>query len=155
MDLSFINYLVISMIISLGFVGGYLVGKIAEEELKNGEKYFKEAGKFILLLIFLVFTYSLNQYKLLQIILFLTIIMGFIFTKIRRIHLLMPEIKWVYLILGILFYLGQNKLLLGSLILIYGFPVGSLFYLKKKNSWNLILPISLFLIITNMLYLIF
>lgn len=155
MEIQFLNYFLMSIIAALGLAGGYFLGKIAKEELKSGEKYFKLTGHIILSLIALIYIYFLSTYKILQFILFALVITAFIIIKIRAIKTALPAAKWIFSGLGFIFYSSpKNIILIGALIFIYGLPIGTLAFFNKEPK-KIILPIALFIVVSNILYLFF
>lgn len=156
--MAFLNYFLMSLIAALGIFGGYFVGRIAKEELKIGEKYLKTAGQIILVLMILVFVFSLRTHKILQFLLFALVLSIFVYMKvIRRRTIYFPDMRLVHACLGMLFYLssGEFLVLIGSLILMHGFPIGSLMYFKKESVWKIGSLAGIFIVVANFLYLIF
>ncbi len=155
MEIQPLNYFLMSTIAALGLAGGYLLGRIVKEELKSGEKYFRLIGRFVLSLIILAYLYFLSAYKILQFILFALAITVFITTKIREVKPDLPATKWVYLVLGLIFYLSpKHIILIGALIFMYGLPVGTLAFFKKEPK-NIVLPMMLFIAVSNIPHLFF
>ena len=117
------------MIYLISFIGqfiGYLIAKLAKEEIKPGKIYFNLL-KNILLLIIIGFSiyYQFNIFYLIS-----GLILGLI-------------IKKEYFYFGII----ANNLLFSSLIFIYGLPYGTLNNNLKKIIYNI--PLFLITLIIN------
>ncbi len=150
----FVSYFLASLISALGILGGYLAGICTKEELKKGEPYFKNAGRTVLILILLLFVYSLNAHNFIQFLIAGVVITSYNTIKQRGIKVQMPGLHWIYLLLAVVFYFSnQFIVLIGALILVYGMLEGTLLYLKKEGVWNATKPVIIFMVAANLLYL--
>ena len=151
-----LNYSLISLISFSGLLIGMILAFTAEEELKNGKKYFLLLQKLILLLIliFLLNFFNINLYLRITIyILFIALITFSIKSQI------------IYPILAVVFFLSSKNpglfITNSILIFLYGFPTGSLFakkLIKKKKLFvlkNIFLSYFWFVAIAIALRLIF
>ena len=148
--MEFLNYLLVSIAVFSGLLGGWIVGRIAKEELKNGKKYFVLLQRILFsAILLLVILFSIKNIWL---SLFFISAMIYFFAGKNT----FKDIT-VYLLFSIIFYLSQNRLFLlqASLMFTYGFPAGSLIYMKKKtvkdivvrHIWFIFLALALFLVV--------
>ena len=115
--------IILAAIISLsGLLIGFLLKKIAKEEIKQGKTYFIWMQNILLILaaIFVLYSFNLN--------LFLFLLIGLLITL--AIIYFKPKAVIGYPILAILFYLSISDInlliLISSLIFLYGFPSAAL-----------------------------
>lgn len=153
--MQFVNYFFASVISFLGLLIGIMLVKIAPEEQKPLEKYFKLSRRVLLYAIFLfVMFYYFNN------VFYISALIGYLLLLLLveyKISNLMRKSMTIYSLLGILFFLGSknaNLLVIeSSLILLYGLPAASMIYSKKgKNHYNVIFYNTGFLIIANLLF---
>lgn len=128
------------IIVILGLIFSFFLGKIAKEEVKQGRKYFLFSEKILLLVIIIIaFFYKLSVLSLIGIVIGLIICRFF---------------KKIYFYFGIIVIGGINNkelfLALISLIFLFSLVYGSLEKFKLRNFFvNLIifiLPFSLLLV---------
>ncbi|MBN2112307.1 hypothetical protein JW707_04385 [Candidatus Woesearchaeota archaeon] len=143
-----LNYILASLIVSLGLICGVILGFIAKEEIKPGRKY----------LIFL-------QYAIVAVILVLTVYFRFdieivfllvagIFFVLYRTRLkkqIMPEI---YVLFAVIFASAKAEsfIVQSSLIFLYGFPTGSLMVMEKNWLKKVLVPFCMFLAVSAALF---
>lgn len=153
--MNLLNYSLTALISYSGLFIGFILALIAKEELKAGKKYFIQLQKIILLLIFIFLIIFIKLNYTLFLLIFIIIIGLKKYGKKD-----FNELVYIYIILGIIFYLSsKNSNLLAiesSLIFLYGLPTGSLLYKDKdkketilnilKNSGFVFLAIILFLL---------
>lgn len=152
----FINYFFASVISYLGLLIGIILIKIAPEEQKPLKKYFIHFRRILMFIIlFLVLFYFINNYLILIILLGLFLILIYFEHKSNDFFI---KSFINYSFLGIIFFAVSNNsnlfTLESSLILIYGLPTASLLY-KKKNHFKIFYYNLSFLVIANLLFLIF
>ncbi|MBD3355480.1 hypothetical protein GF361_05905 [Candidatus Woesearchaeota archaeon] len=121
----------LSIIISLsGIPLGFLLAKIAKEELKKGEQYFIWMQNIILILAVNLFFYTLDLKIASKILILILTSLLIIKTK--------PRAVIGYIIFAVLFYLDLKNieitLALSSLMFLYGFPTASLIRLEGINA---------------------
>ena len=144
--MDFLNYFLISLIVYLGLLIGIVLAFMAREELKDGKRYFILLHNIILgfILFFILEFFRVNTYLALFLPLIL-IVMLFEFNELYK------KSYIVYLLLGIVFYISSKNvnllLIVSSLILFYGFFIGSLqINFKKKNYFIILLRNLLFFV---------
>lgn len=111
-----------------GFLGGYILSLISPEEMESGRKHFLLLKRIFFVLIGLVFYYFYppeQGVKLFVLMAVFLILFYFNFLNKRT-----PEKKYLeifnYTFFTILFIFSTEKILLVSVIFLYGLPVGSL-----------------------------
>lgn len=134
-----IENILIVLIAFLGLVFGILFSRLAKEEIKPGEKYFKILEKIILFILVIALLYYAWNNLLLTIIGF---IIGIFVSSIFK-------IKYFYL--GFAMMLGflvskEFSLIIASLILLYGLPYGSREFFNKKFMDKVFLYFLFFII---------
>ena len=149
--MAYINYVLTSVVVGLGILVGLLIGSMAKEELKQGNKYFSILQLLAITAVFFVFGYS--RYSLLiSTGLALTALLVAVFLLGAKQDIV------VFLILGIVFYLSSSTgtfALLASLVFIFTLPTGSLFIARKKGIGTVALLSGIFLVLTNGLFFLF
>ena len=144
-----INFILSSIIVYFGILGGILLIKNSPEEQKPLKRYFK-ISKIVLSIIISLFLLSyfihISNYIFLSLTLILSILLIF-------------KIKYAtYLTLGVFLYLSslnQNLFaIIASLIFLFGLLHSSLIY-NEKNSFSLLSKNALFLLISNFLFILF
>lgn len=130
-------FLITALICFLGIYCGVAVGKIAEEELDDGKKYFVIIGDVILggLLFFITAFVARNI-----IIAGLVSVIGFLILRYLKLKLI-RKILLVYILLGVALNFGYQTSIsypalftypaIATLVFLYGFPAGSLLLQKK------------------------
>ncbi len=147
-----INYVLASIIVSFGLFCGAGLGWVAKEELKSGARYFVLMQNFIavLILAFVVYLKLTNLIVISAILAF-----GIIYrTKLSRV----PKVSFyfiVYFVLGLIFsgsIREESFVLISSLIFLFGFPTGSLIYMKKRWLRNSAYFALVFIAAANIAY---
>jgi len=112
----------------LGIVFGYLLGKIAPEELKPGNKYFILFKRIMFILVSLFVIVYFIQYVSIVITLIFVLLAIVIFVLLLKMKNEWLEIlPFVLFLSAVIFHSEQNfYLVLSSLIFVYGLPVGTL-----------------------------
>ncbi len=153
--MQFINYFFASLISYSGLLIGMILARIAPEEQKPLEKYFKLLRKILLsaAFAFLMF-YFVNDYSSLLISIAYLIFLFFIEYKMTDFQ---KKSLIIYQLLGIIFFLSAKNTNLfaieSSLILLYGLPAASLMHNEReKNHYRLIFYNSGFVIIATLLF---
>jgi hypothetical protein len=141
-----LNYFLVSIVVFAGLFCGWIVGRIAKEELKPGRKYFLLLEKFIFSAVFLVAIIFVVNNIWLSVVFFgaLVYLLGSegVFKEII-----------VYVLFGVVFYLSIEKLFLlqAALMFVYGFPAGSLEKSVKniiiRHIWFIPIAVVLFLVV--------
>lgn len=146
------NYFLASVVVSLGIFCGAGLGYIAKEELKPGAKYLILFQNFLAVLIF-AFAVYLKQTHL--IVISAIFAFGIIFrTRLAR----APKTKFyfiAYFLLGLIFSGSISKesfVLMSSLIFLFGFPAGSLVFMKKRWLRNSAYFALVFIAAANIAY---
>jgi hypothetical protein len=150
--MNILNYSLTAVVVYLGLLVGFILAMMAKEEMKDGRRYFVFLQKLILLLVFvflLVFI-RLNYILVLLILVFIVVYL------LKRKN----ELVYIYMILGVIFYLSSKTLNLfvieSSLIFLYGIPTGSLLTKRdKKESLIGILKNVGFVVVAVVLFLVF
>jgi len=128
--LNLLQYSLVSLVIFLGLVIGFILAVCAKEELKPGRKYFILLQHIILFLIIAGFFYfNINDFSL---FLLVSIVSGFFifynYEKVKNFNINRPYLMYAFF--AIIFYLSYKKIDLfsveSSLMFIYGLPSGSL-----------------------------
>tara|TARA_Y100000310_G_C20271301_1_gene618156 strand:- start:88 stop:468 length:381 start_codon:yes stop_codon:yes gene_type:complete len=122
----------LTLIFSLtGIFFGYLLTRIAPEELKSGRKYFVLIKRILFILISVFVSFYFIQYVSLLVTLIFVVLFILVFVLQLKIKKTWTELfPFVIFLSSVIFYSEQNfYLVLSSLMFIYGLPVGSL--LKK------------------------
>ncbi|MBR9683265.1 hypothetical protein GOV03_01875 [Candidatus Woesearchaeota archaeon] len=118
-----------------GFLVGLLLSFIAPEELKPGKKYFILIKRILFVMLFFtinLFLYQANQYFYLIPFTILALVLFVIELKNSSWH-------WEglnYLIFIVPYFLNTDstfRLVLPSLLFLYGLPAGTLFRIKRKK----------------------
>ncbi len=132
-----ISYVLTSLIVSLGIFCGVGLGWVAKEELKPGARYLVLFQNILAVLI-LAFVIYLKQTNLIVISAILAF--GIIYrTRLAK----APKTSFyfiVYVVLALIFsgsFKQESFAVISSLIFLFGFPTGSLIFMKKgwlKNS---------------------
>ncbi len=150
--MNILNYSLTAVVSYLGLFVGLILALMAKEEMKDGRKYFLFLQKLILLLVFVFLLVFIN----LNYILVLLILAFILVYLLRRKN----ELMYIYIILGVIFYLSSKTLNLfvieSSLIFLYGIPTGSL--LRKRDEKGTVMGILKnvgFVIVAIVLFLIF
>lgn len=154
--MQFVNYFFASVISFLGLLIGIMLVKIAPEEQKPLEKYFKLSRKILLLAIFVfIGFYYFNN------VLYASTLAGYflflLFVEFK-INDLLKKSMITYILLGILLFLSSKNenlfIIESSLILLYGVSTSSLMYNKKEKNYHKIIFYNIgFVIIANLLFL--
>ena len=149
--MNILNYSLTALISYIGLFVGFILALIAKEELKAGKKYFVTLQKIILLLIFIfLLIFELSYIPLLLISIFIII---YLFKTKKSFN----ESLYIYILLGIIFYLSSKTLNLfiieSSLIFLYGIPTGTLLTKKNETIINILKNIS-FIVVVIILFLI-
>jgi len=141
-----LNYFLISLIVYLGLAAGIIISYMAKEELKPGKRYFILAHNIILafILFFILEFLNTNIYLVLFLPLIFTTFLFNYTNTYQKSYALYP-------ILGAFFYIASKNinqlLIISTLILFYGFLIGSLqIDLKKKNYFQILYKNLLFFI---------
>tara|TARA_Y100000310_G_scaffold92935_1_gene90521 strand:- start:1486 stop:1947 length:462 start_codon:yes stop_codon:yes gene_type:complete len=148
-----ITYILTLAVAYLGIVGGLILGKIAEEELKEGKRYFVllQNVLFTLALTFMLVFNKLNI--IVSSVIGAGVFLCLIYFR-KRYEKYVSKIA--YDLFGVMFYFSskiESLFIIESiLIFLYGLPTGSL-DLKKKVV-KVLLGYSPFVIIGLVLYLI-
>ncbi|MBU1202228.1 MAG: hypothetical protein KJ583_00090 [Nanoarchaeota archaeon] len=133
--------LIISLICFLGLFVGFFIASKTVEELKPGTKYFVYLQKalFILTIFFVLYEYGYLLLGLIAVILFSI----FLFWSKKNFDRLM------YLVLSLSLFLGffNQSIVIPSLIFFYGFPTGTIYYMKSKKVSGLFFENYYFLIV--------
>ena len=122
----------------LGLVAGYALARIAPEELESGMKYFQLIKKIVFIILSGVVSYYLYPNKLLALFLVLSIILFYLISKklfVEMYHKIILEFL-IYLFFITPYVLINNqqfKLMIASLLFIYGFPLASIIYHENKK----------------------
>ncbi len=137
---------ILMLLISLaGFPIGFILSVISPEELRPGKKYFILIQRILFGLIFVFSVYFfvyLKHYNLIWVpFIFLGLFLMTIRKKVLKDHFYLKEISnYLFFIIMYLFVItlnGQNfKLILLSLMFLYGLPSGSLFrwgFIRKQE----------------------
>ncbi len=142
------NYVLTSVIVGLGLICGMITGIIAKEELKPGRKwleFFQSA-----MLAFIVFFFMFQYTGILASAAIMVLAMLFLDRFKNKADCI------IYLALSVLFYLSYSKffVIVSAMIFLYSLPTGSLF-IMKKSKLRIVLVSFGFIIISNLLFLIF
>lgn len=130
--MNFIYELLMLLFACTGIVFGVILAMIAPEELQVGKKYFKIIKKTLFVLLFFIINYSFyvsSQYILLILFSIITIVLFVIeLTKWKQVY----EIINYILFLVPFFFVGgiENKMILATIIFIYGLPTGTMIKIK-------------------------
>ena len=134
---------VILLISLLGILFGYLLAKIAPEELKDGRKYFLLMKKILFVALFLIINYYflinksysyLVTFTILCIILFLIDLKLNLKLKLKLKSQYMEIANYIVFIIPYFLIPQINfQLLIASLMFIYGFPIGTLLKYGRKK----------------------
>lgn len=146
-----INYMLASLIVSLGLFCGVILGYIAKEEMKPGKKYFILLQHAIIAVMLVLMVYLRFEGD----IVFLFVAgLFFIFYKTKFKKQIMPEI---YVLFALIFAnaKAESFLILASLMLLYGLPTGSLISMEKKWLKKIVIPLLLFLALSAGLFFLF
>jgi len=150
----FTNYAIAALISFSGLIVGIFIAKMAQEELKDGRKYFVALQKLILVAILFVILYFYN------VDLELVIVLSLVFAAI--IHFYFDKIpgKTIYPFLAVVFAIsyGVEKLFFteAALIFIYGLPTAALLVnFRKKNYWKIVVHHVGFVIVALLLYIVY
>tara|TARA_Y100000310_G_scaffold345817_1_gene470422 strand:+ start:2219 stop:2677 length:459 start_codon:yes stop_codon:yes gene_type:complete len=148
-----LTYILTLAVAYLGIIGGLILAKIAEEELKDGRKYFLLLQN-ILLMLALTFMLMFNKLNIILssaigvVVFILLIYFGKGYGKY------IPKIA--YVLFGFIFYFSskiESLFIIESIIIfLYGLPTGSFDY--KKKVYKILLSYSPFMILGLVLYLI-
>jgi hypothetical protein len=138
--MNILNYSLTAVVSYLGLFVGFILAMMAKEEMKDGRRY------FVFLLVFI----RLNYILVLLILVFIVVYL------LKRKN----ELVYIYMILGVIFYLSSKTLNLfvieSSLIFLYGIPTGSLLTKRdKKESLIGILKNVGFVVVAVVLFLVF
>ena len=127
----------LSLLISLlGLPCGIFLYLMTKEEFKDGKKYFILIKNILFFsLIFISIFFFVRERLMIQliIILVLAIIIYFINQKIKNQYIIFLP----YLLFIITYLLSNNlnfRLLIASLIFLFGLPTGTLFYQRLEND---------------------
>tara|TARA_Y100000310_G_scaffold209958_1_gene210570 strand:- start:865 stop:1329 length:465 start_codon:yes stop_codon:yes gene_type:complete len=148
-----ITYILTLAVAYFGIVGGLILGKIAEEELKEGKKYFVLLQN-VLVALALTFMLMFNKLNIIvSSVIGAGVFLFLIYLKKRYEKLYIPKIA--YVLFGIMFYFSSKMkslfILESILIFLYGLPTGSLDF--KKKVVKTLLGYSPFVILGLVLYL--
>ena len=153
--MQFTNYFFASIICFLGLLAGLALVKIAPEEQKPLQRYFSffKRAIFFLLFAFLIFYYFNNIFYVLTLT---TYFIFLLFVDFKTKDLLKNSMV-NYTAFGVLFFLSSsNKNLFAidsSLIFLYGLPIASIIYDKKKKNHHQMFFYNMgFLAIANLLF---
>jgi len=122
-----------------GIVLGYILGMLAVEELHDGKKYFLLVKRilFIAIILFSEFIFIKQNDLLFLLPLLMAGIILFVILLKNKKNLYLEIISYLLFIVTY-FLIPEYKLLLATLIFLYGFPVGLLIkyyhYDKQKRS---------------------
>ncbi|TKJ17721.1 hypothetical protein CEE44_04275 [Candidatus Woesearchaeota archaeon B3_Woes] len=144
--MDFLNYFLISLVVYLGLLIGIILSFMAKEELKDGKRYFILLHNIILgfILFFVLEFFRVNVYLALFLPLVLIVVLFYFNELYKKSYI-------TYFLLGIVFYISSKNvnflLVVSSLILFYGFFIGSLqINFKKKNYFRILLNNLLFFV---------
>ena len=116
----------------LGIVAGYAVAHIASEELADGRKYFVLIERTLFVIIFVVVIYyQFAEFITLAIFSFLAII--FFMVSMKR-HMWRIANAGLFVMPYLLYQEQQFRIVLASLLFLYGLPLGTLLYENQKRS---------------------
>lgn len=150
-----INYFLALMAAFSGLMAGIFLAFFAKEEIELGGKYLIMLQKALLMIIVVVFL-NLLEIQIVYRIMFYFILLPFLlFINLKS--------EIVYFILGAIFFLSSQKaemfLLVSGLILLYGFPTGSLavkdFNKKLKEAFRITIRNMSFILIGAVLFLLY
>jgi len=116
-----------------GIFVGYGLALISPEELDGGKKYFILTKQFLFLANFALISFNLLNYQVLGLSLLVVFIAMVLFVLLIRKDDFWLEVP-IYSLFVIPYFFFSNltlKLLLVSLIFLYGFPLGSLIKMKR------------------------
>ncbi len=148
-----LNYFLISLVVYSGLLFGMVVSYLAKEELKDGKRYFVLLHNIVLafILFFVLEFFRVNVYLALFLPLVLVVVL-FYFNEVYK------KSYMVYLLLGIVFYLSSKNinllLIVSSLILFYGFLIGSLQVNFKEKNYLKVLWQNLLFFVGFLLFLV-
>jgi hypothetical protein len=147
-------YSLAAIICYMGLFAGFILAKIAREEIKSGARYFVFIQKAIWILIFITLMVYLDLTYLL-----LLLILAFIFVFLTNKKEFFNS-PYAYIFLAAIFYISSRKteifITASSLIFLYGLPTGTL--ITKKNNKETVFNILkqlIFLFIAIVLFIIF
>jgi len=141
------QYILVSLISAFGLAVGLIAGRIAEEELKPGKKYFVLAQNFILALILFVLLFFYKIDAIISIV--LAAVFLFLLIKLKE----LKNNYLIYALLGGVFFISSKNesfIYQSSLIFLYGFPTAALAYKKKHKA--LLLQAIIFVISAFLLF---
>ncbi|MDP7141108.1 MAG: hypothetical protein QF362_02790 [Candidatus Woesearchaeota archaeon] len=148
-----LTYILTLAVAYFGIVGGLILGKIAEEELKEGRKYFLLLQN-ILVTLALTFMLTFNKLNIiLSSFIGIVVFLCLIYFR-KRYEKYVPKIT--YVLFGFIFYFSskmQELFIIESIVIfLYGLPTGSLDF--KKKIVKILLGYSPFVMIGLVLYLV-
>lgn len=141
------TYLLISLIVFLGVYCGLVIGKMAEEELKPGRRYFDWLRHSLFVLVLVLFMVWNPSWLFFSVVAIILLLMSF---HRRR------ETLYYYGLAPMLFisYLYNGFAYLAPLVFLYGFPLGSIYLFEnpsknlKKTVLGMLVRYSGFLVLT-------
>lgn len=150
--MEFLNYFLISILCYLGVISGYIIMWVASEEKEEGMKYFIpfQGFLFVAFVLLTVFFKFDNLFFIIGGV--LALIVFFLFRKF--------QIYFSYLFFSLFFYLFSQYVelsILSVIIFMYGLVAGAIIFdLKgKKSSLMKVVSLFYFVVIANILYLVF
>ena len=146
--MAYLQYALTSLVVGIGVVLGLLIGLMAKEELKQGNKYFNLMQLVTFVLAFFVVAYARLSLVPALLIGFAAIVVGGL--------LLRAQLDYaIFLIFAILFYLGSSTgtfALLAALIFMYALPTGSVFLARKNCTSSVLYLSAIFILVSNILF---
>jgi hypothetical protein len=146
-----LSYALTSAVVGIALICGMILGYIAKEELKPGRKYLElfQGAMLAFIIFFLVFPYfSITTAAAIMVV--VMVIAGRLVEKKDADYL-------IYLALSIALFASTKSffVLISSLIFLYSLPTGSLFVLKKSCKSSVVYLSLIFILVSNILFMIF
>lgn len=120
-----------ALLVALAPLAGFIIGRMAKEELKPGQKWFLLAKRALFVTVIAVFLYA-HKWMLWHVVIGLTALFAYLVLKPFRIWWL------VQAVLGLAFALNARTslhFLTSALIFLYGLPTGAVLA-RKKAVWK-------------------
>lgn len=145
-----ISYALTSLIVSLGVFCGVFLGYIAKEELKPGKKYLALLQNIILAVMLVLVAYFRPKPYIAVLFAFMFFVMldhsGAIKGPKQACY------YFVYAVFALLFFESRGFIPYSSLMFLYGFPTGSLLFMKKKGREKALFIAALFFALSLLLF---
>jgi len=140
-----LSELFIAVILSLGLLIGYWLGKVVKEELKPGKKYFVIAYHILFLAVAAVYLYA-HKWEIWHVTLGLAFVFFHMAYKKAR------QLWHVQAAFGIAFVFSTQQFLLGSLMFLFNLPTGTIHAMYKQGLRKILISGAVFLVIVGISY---